>query len=196
MKIKHTRLGKTKEVKATPFNIPEGEDHDLVLFIDREEDGYALFSPQYKDKKVAIIYRSDWDEAEEIKGSMDQKTKADKFLSDHKNEVLYTGSNRFYGEGDDFDYVIPENLLPLIHYGPIDPPEEDYIVESADKELITTIRIGKINLIFVTNKGMLQWRYAQEKFMELIKIKHFHDLTKKHKDLRVLIFSRYRDELK
>ena len=65
MKITATFFNKTKVVRAEPYNMLETETPDKILWVEREEDMYALMSPQYKNKKVAIIHRSDWLRAKE-----------------------------------------------------------------------------------------------------------------------------------
>lgn len=65
MQIKATFFGKTKIVKAYPHNMAENEAPDKILWVEKGEDEYALLSSQYRDKKVAIVYRRDWLDAEE-----------------------------------------------------------------------------------------------------------------------------------
>lgn len=65
MKILYTAFGKTKLVRATPHNMTEDETPEEILWVERGEDEYALMSPQYKNKKVAIVYRQDWLRAKE-----------------------------------------------------------------------------------------------------------------------------------
>lgn len=68
MIIPYTAFGKTRDVEVTEFhNMAEGEQHDTTLWVERAEDYYALLSPQLKDKKVAIVTRRAWLEAEEVK---------------------------------------------------------------------------------------------------------------------------------
>lgn len=55
MKIHHTAFGKTLYVDAEPHNMKDGETPDGVLYVERSEDYYALMSPAYKDKKIAIV---------------------------------------------------------------------------------------------------------------------------------------------
>ena len=68
MMIKHTEFGKTKRVRAQCYNMNDDEKHDIVLWCERGEDMYALSSPQYKGKKVAIVHRNDWLKAKEVDG--------------------------------------------------------------------------------------------------------------------------------
>ncbi len=65
MKISYTAFGKTKQVEAEFHNMEPSHEYDEVLWIAREEDYYALLSPQLRDKRVAIITRSNWLDAEE-----------------------------------------------------------------------------------------------------------------------------------
>ena len=66
MKIKFTIFGKTRWVKAYPENMREDEVPEKVLWIERPEDSYAMMSKEYAGKKVALVYREDWLEAEDI----------------------------------------------------------------------------------------------------------------------------------
>lgn len=66
MKIIYTIFGKTRRVKAYPQNMKEDEVPEKVLWIERPEDCYAMMSKEYLGKKVALVYREDWLEAEDI----------------------------------------------------------------------------------------------------------------------------------
>ena len=66
MIIKLTKFGKTKLVKASPHNMKEDEVPDTILWVERNEDYYALMAKSYENKKVAIVEREDWLRAEEI----------------------------------------------------------------------------------------------------------------------------------
>ena len=66
MKIKLTKFGKTKLVNASPHNMKEDETPDEILWVEGNEDYYALMAKSYKNKKVAIVTREDWLRAEEI----------------------------------------------------------------------------------------------------------------------------------
>lgn len=64
----YTAFGKTKDVKVTEFhNMKEGDTPDEMLWVERSEDYYALLSPRLRDKKVVIITRQAWLDAEELK---------------------------------------------------------------------------------------------------------------------------------
>jgi len=60
MIITATFFNKTKRVLAYCHNMTPDEQFDRVLWVERSEDSYALLSPQLRDKKVAIVHRSDW----------------------------------------------------------------------------------------------------------------------------------------
>jgi hypothetical protein len=60
MKILYRAFGKERLVEIELHNMTEREPHDLTLWVEREEDYYALMSPEYKNKKVAIITRQNW----------------------------------------------------------------------------------------------------------------------------------------
>ena len=64
--IEYTAFGKTRLVKAEPYNMEPTELHEEVLWVERGEEMYALGSPQLKGKRVAIVHRKDWLEAEDI----------------------------------------------------------------------------------------------------------------------------------
>lgn len=66
MKIKLTKFGQTKWVKATPHNMREDEIPQKILWIEREEDYYALMNAAYASHRIAIVRREDWLRAEEI----------------------------------------------------------------------------------------------------------------------------------
>ena len=66
MKIKLTQFGKTKIVNASPHNMKEDETPDEILWVERNEDYYALMAKSYENKKVAIVERKDWLMAEEV----------------------------------------------------------------------------------------------------------------------------------
>ena len=66
MIIKYSMFGRTRLVKATPHNMQEDETHEKTLWVERGEDMYALSSPEFKGKKVAIVYREDWVRAKDI----------------------------------------------------------------------------------------------------------------------------------
>lgn len=63
--IPATFFSKTRLVKASFHNMEPGLDYDEVLWVERPEEMYALMSPELRDKKVAIVKRSDWLMAEE-----------------------------------------------------------------------------------------------------------------------------------
>ena len=63
--IKATFFGKTQEVLAELYGMRPEEDHEEVLWVEREEDYYALLSPQLRGKRVAIVTRSAWLRASE-----------------------------------------------------------------------------------------------------------------------------------
>jgi len=64
-----TMFGKTKIV---PFNImingykADGEDYEETLWVDRDEDMYALLSPKYRDKRVLVVRLQDWMRSKEV----------------------------------------------------------------------------------------------------------------------------------
>lgn len=64
--IVDSRFGKTRRVLAHLHNMTPDEEHEEVLWVERGEDSYALLSPQLKDKKVAVVYRRDWLEGEDV----------------------------------------------------------------------------------------------------------------------------------
>ena len=66
MIIEAVFFNKTKKVRAEPHNMTEAETPDLILWAERPEDMYALMSPGYKGKKVAVVWRDDWLKAKEI----------------------------------------------------------------------------------------------------------------------------------
>ena len=68
MKITATFFGKTKTVRAEAHNMLETETPDKILWVERGEDMYALMSPGYANKKVAIVRREDWLRAKEVAG--------------------------------------------------------------------------------------------------------------------------------
>ena len=65
LKVKARFFGKTKLVRAEPYNMLETDEPDKILWIERGEDMYALSSPTYKNKKVALVHRRDWLRAKE-----------------------------------------------------------------------------------------------------------------------------------
>ncbi len=67
MKIKLTMFGKTKYVKATPYNMLPTDDYEDWLFVSRPEDMYCLMSDELKDKKVAVVTAEDWAKGEHLK---------------------------------------------------------------------------------------------------------------------------------
>jgi hypothetical protein len=62
--VTFTKFGETKSVPATLYNMTEDETPDELLWVERQEDWYALQSTQLKDKKVAVVRREDWLTAE------------------------------------------------------------------------------------------------------------------------------------
>lgn len=64
MKITATFFGKTREVKASPYNMMEDEQPEHILWVERSEDYYALSSSELRNKKVAVVERADWLAAE------------------------------------------------------------------------------------------------------------------------------------
>lgn len=61
MKINYTMFGETRLVSVSKLhNMKEGDQHDEVLWVERDEDYYALLSPQLRDKKVVVITRHEW----------------------------------------------------------------------------------------------------------------------------------------
>lgn len=61
MKVTLTKFGKTRTVNVESiYNMSEDETPDEILWVERSEDYYALISPQLKDKKVAVVSRSEW----------------------------------------------------------------------------------------------------------------------------------------
>lgn len=64
----YTAFGKTKDIPIK-IMLPNGKttdegEWDDTLWIERYEDYYALMSPQYKGKRVRIIEREVWLNAE------------------------------------------------------------------------------------------------------------------------------------
>lgn len=55
-----TFFGKTRKVFTTIHNAQLPGDTEHVLWVERPEDEYALLSPQYKGKKVAVVRREHW----------------------------------------------------------------------------------------------------------------------------------------
>lgn len=58
MKYKVTKFGYTKMVKGYVTkngDVCNQEYYDILLFVERPEDYYALSSPEYKDKYVLVI---------------------------------------------------------------------------------------------------------------------------------------------
>ena len=53
-------FGKTKRVRAEPHNMLESEKPEKILWVERDEDLYALISPEFKNKRVALVHRRDW----------------------------------------------------------------------------------------------------------------------------------------
>lgn len=66
MKIKYTMFGKTKLVEVRLHNEDKPGPHEETLWVERNEDWYALSSPQLRDKKVAIVTREEWLRASEV----------------------------------------------------------------------------------------------------------------------------------
>ena len=64
--IIHEQFGKKKRVRARIHNMHLKGEYKEVLFVSRTEDEYALSSPQLRDIKVAVVYREDWLNAEEL----------------------------------------------------------------------------------------------------------------------------------
>ena len=61
MKVTLTKFGKTRTVNVESLhNMSDDETPDEILWVERSEDYYALMSPQLKDKKVAVVSRSEW----------------------------------------------------------------------------------------------------------------------------------------
>lgn len=73
--IRYEKFGKSLEVAYTPVNMSHGEMPECFLWIERYEDWYALQSPQFKNKRVAVVDRMDWLQAnsndEYINGGID-----------------------------------------------------------------------------------------------------------------------------
>lgn len=60
MKILYTKFGKSALVEVEQWHNTTPGDYEIVLWVERGEDYYALMSPQLKDKKVAVVHRRDW----------------------------------------------------------------------------------------------------------------------------------------
>lgn len=62
--VPHTAFGRTKLLPLTIWADGilgvDGEDFDATLWVERDEDWYALMSPQLKSKRVRIVNRKDW----------------------------------------------------------------------------------------------------------------------------------------
>lgn len=60
MKIQATFFGQTRTVRATPHNMRDDEQPEEIMWIEQPGDMYALLSPEYKNKRVALVHRHDW----------------------------------------------------------------------------------------------------------------------------------------
>jgi hypothetical protein len=65
--VKLTKFGKTKYVKATPYNMLPTEEYEELLFVSRPEEMYALMSDGLKNKKVVVVTAEDWMKGEPLK---------------------------------------------------------------------------------------------------------------------------------
>ena len=66
MIVTYTIFGETKRVKAEPHNMREDEQPEKILWVERGEDMYALSSPSWRGKKVAVVRREDWLRADPV----------------------------------------------------------------------------------------------------------------------------------
>ena len=66
MRIIVTLFNTTKEVEVVLHNMEESDTYDEILWVERVEDWYALLSYQLKDKKVAVITKSNWMKGDEV----------------------------------------------------------------------------------------------------------------------------------
>lgn len=57
----YTRFGITLDVVARAYNMDPDEKPDEVMFIEHNADMYALQSPQLKDKRILLVYKSAWE---------------------------------------------------------------------------------------------------------------------------------------
>lgn len=66
-----SKFGQTRQVKVRMFlnnkEIEAAGKYDEVLWVERNEDWYALQSPQLRQKLVAVVTRDDWLSADIIK---------------------------------------------------------------------------------------------------------------------------------
>jgi hypothetical protein len=58
--VDFTWFGETRSVRAQLHNMTAEDTPDEVILVERPEDWYALMSPQFKDKKVAVVTREEW----------------------------------------------------------------------------------------------------------------------------------------
>lgn len=58
--ISFTKFGETLDVPATIHNSDGTTEYDDTLWVERQEDYYALSAPGYKGKRVAVVKREDW----------------------------------------------------------------------------------------------------------------------------------------
>lgn len=56
----YTKFGETRVVEAEVHNEQSTTDPQRYLWVEREEDRYALMSPQYKDKSTLVITYQNW----------------------------------------------------------------------------------------------------------------------------------------
>jgi hypothetical protein len=67
MKILHTAFGETREVSVDIYQNGtkiEATEYDQVLWVEREEDWYALISPKLRKQKVAVVIAQKWRDSE------------------------------------------------------------------------------------------------------------------------------------
>jgi hypothetical protein len=58
--IRFKMFGKERTVKATIYNSDGTGEYDDTLWVENNVDLYALMSPQLKGKRVAVVERKDW----------------------------------------------------------------------------------------------------------------------------------------
>lgn len=113
-----------------------------------------------------------------------------------RDNALFTGSKRFFGKGEDEDYVVTfkmlqqmEKILPytahLITNYKNKEDEPVYKYHSAKFKTDNQL----INVIVVKEKEYLEWEYATEQFLKNCICPYF-----KIKGNRVKVFEEYRAE--
>lgn len=69
MKAPYTMFGKTREIPVRVYvdgHLVDGTSYDDQLWVERGEDWYAFMSPQLRGKRVRVVTREAWLQAEDF----------------------------------------------------------------------------------------------------------------------------------